>query len=112
VANLREQLWRELSAGIPGLRRVSPVDGCLPNTLMVALPDRLGADLLDATPGVAASTGSACHTGIHTPSDTLLAMGLEPGLALGALRFSLGRSTTAAQITQAAAAIVLAWRQD
>ena len=108
---LREQLWRGLSAGIPGLRRVSPADGCLPNTLMVALPDRLGADLLDVTPGVAASTGSACHSGVHTPSDTLLAMGIDAGLALGALRLSLGRSTTAAQITAAAAAIVLTWRQ-
>lgn len=63
---LRELLWRELAAGIPGLVRVSPADGCLPNTLMVAVPDRIGSDLLDAVDGVAASTGSACHSGVHT----------------------------------------------
>lgn len=77
---------------------------------MVALPERLGADLLDATPAIAASTGSACHSGVHTPSATLLAMGIEPGLALGALRLTLGRSTTKAHIDQAAAAILHAWR--
>ena len=41
---------RQLAEHIPGLVRVSPAEGCLPNTLMVALPDRLGASLLDAAP--------------------------------------------------------------
>lgn len=108
-ATLREDLWRQLSDGIPGLTRVSPLHNCLPNTLMVALPGRLGADLLDAAPAIAASTGSACHSGVHTPSATLLAMGIEPGLALGALRLTLGRSTTNAHIDQAATAIVQTW---
>ena len=106
---LREDFWRRLAGGIPGLRRVSPLDGCLPNTLMVVLPDQLGADLLDSAPGIAASTGSACHSGIHTPSATLLAMGIEAGLALGALRLTLGRSTVSETIALAAEEIVQAW---
>lgn len=106
---LREDFWRRLAGGIPGLRRVSPLDGCLPNTLMVALPDRLGADLLDNAPGIAASTGSACHSGIHTPSATLLAMGIEAGAALGALRLTLGRSTVSETIALAADEIIKAW---
>jgi cysteine desulfurase len=109
---LREALWRQLAEGIPGLVRVSPADGCLPNTLMVALPDRLGATLLDATPTIAASTGSACHSGLHTPAATLLALGIQPGLALGALRLTLGRATTHRGIHTAATAIIESWNND
>ncbi|MHB1010935.1 MAG: cysteine desulfurase family protein [Propionibacteriaceae bacterium] len=108
-ATLREELWERLAADIHGLRRVSPTTGCLPNTLMVALPDRLGADLLDAAPAIAASTGSACHSGVHTPSANLLAMGVEPDLALGALRLTLGRATQLDDIRRAAQAIINAW---
>ncbi len=103
---LRELLWAELAAGIPGLIRISPAEGCLPNTLMVAVPDRIGSELLDAVAGVNASTGSACHSGVHTPAETLLAMGIAPDVALGALRLSLGRSTGEADVRAAAAAIV------
>ncbi|MGV8910441.1 MAG: cysteine desulfurase family protein [Propionicimonas sp.] len=106
---LREALWRQLAEGIPGLVRVSPAEGCLPNTLMVALPDRLGANLLDTTPAIAASTGSACHSGVHTPAATLVAMGIQPNLALGALRLTLGRATTHDQIHSAAIAIKASW---
>ena len=109
---LREALWRQLAEGIPGLARVSPAQGCLPNTLMVALPERLGANLLDGTPTIAASTGSACHSGVHTPAATLLAMGIEPDLALGALRLTLGRATTHHQIHTAATAIIESWHND
>ena len=107
---LRELLWQQLAAGIPGLVRVSPARGCLPNTLMVALPDRIGTDVLEAAPTVAASTGSACHSGVHTPAATLLAMGIEPDVALGALRLTLGRGTTAEHVGLAASALIEAWR--
>ena len=61
---------------------------------------------------IAASTGSACHAGVHTASATLLALGIEPDLALGALRLTLGRSTTREQITQAAEAILDSWMRN
>jgi len=48
--------------------------------------------------GVAGSTGSACTTGDPEPSFVLTAMGLEPDWAIGSLRLSLGRGTTAEQI--------------
>lgn len=105
---LREALWSRLSAGIPGLVRVSPAEDSLPNTLMVAVPGRIGTDLLDGIDSFAASTGSACHAGLHTPSATLLAMGIDADLALGALRLSLGRSTTNADITLVADALIAA----
>lgn len=102
---LRERLWASLAAALPGLVRISPASDSLPNTLMVAVPNRLGADILDAIDGVAASTGSACHSGVHSPSATLIAMGVPADIALGALRLSLGRSTTADDVDIAAAAI-------
>lgn len=102
LTGLREALWDRLSHAIPGLGRVSPAEGCLPNTLMVTVPGRLGAEVLAGTPEVAASTGSACHSGVHSPSAALLAMGIDHDTALGALRLSLGRSTTPADLEQAA----------
>lgn len=105
-AVLREWLWERLSRSVPDLIRVPPVNGCLPNALMVVVPRRLGAGILEATPGLAAATGSACHSGVHSPSSALLAMGIEHDTALGSLRLSLGRSTTSTDIERAADALV------
>ncbi|MBV9099716.1 MAG: cysteine desulfurase [Candidatus Dormibacteraeota bacterium] len=66
--------------------------------------------VLDAA-GIAASGGSACSSGAPTPSHVLLAMGLDPALATGALRCTLGRSTSADDVDRAAAAIAAAVRQ-
>ena len=66
----------------------------LPNTLNVNFVDRVGAEVLSMLPGVAASTGSACHAGSVTLSPVLAAMGVPPGEGMGAVRFSLGRTTT------------------
>ncbi len=70
----------------------------LPNTLNVSFVDRIGQEILDRLDGVAASTGSACHAGLHTQSPVLCAMGVKPRVGLGAVRFSLGRTTTAEEI--------------
>lgn len=102
---LRELLWERLSGTTPELIRISPAEGCLPNTLMIAAPGHLGADVLDATSGLAASTGSACHAGVHSPSSALIAMGIDHDTALGALRLSLGRSTTRDDVEQTADAL-------
>ena len=107
---LRERLWRRLDAALPGVVRLSPAEGCLPNTLAVALPGRLGADLLEAADGLAASTGSACHAGTHTPARTLLEMGVAPEAALGALRLTLGRGTSEADVEAAANEVIRAAR--
>ena len=48
--------------------------------------------------GIAVSTGSACSSGSLEPSHVLVAMGIDTVLAQGTLRFSMGRSTTEAQI--------------
>jgi cysteine desulfurase len=76
--------------------------------LMVSFPDVLGRAVLAASPGLAASTGSACHAGQDTPAATLLEMGSTPQVALGAVRLSLGRATTATDISTAAAILAAA----
>lgn len=48
--------------------------------------------------GIAISAGSACHSGKSTPSPVLLAMGYHESAALGAIRLSLGRDTTTADV--------------
>ncbi|MGI9861953.1 cysteine desulfurase family protein [Moorella naiadis] len=66
----------------------------LPNTLNVSFAGINGARLLENTPELAASTGSACHSGSETVSPVLAAMGLGIDRGLGAVRLSLGRWTT------------------
>jgi cysteine desulfurase len=70
----------------------------LPNTLNVSFVGRIGAEILAAVPEIAASTGSACHSGRIELSPVLEAMGVAPTVGMGAIRFSLGRSTTEADV--------------
>ncbi|OYV58237.1 MAG: cysteine desulfurase [Actinobacteria bacterium 21-73-9] len=110
IAQLRDELWTALSARVDGTLRHTPDDANLANTLLVTFPGVVGTDVLARVPQLAASTGSACHAGEHTPNATLLAMGVAPEVALGAVRLSLGRGTTRAEIE--AAVEVLAGAHD
>ncbi len=70
----------------------------LPNTLNVGFVEKVGAEILSLMPGVAASTGSACHSGSVDISPVLRAMDISEKIAMGAIRFSLGRGTTREEI--------------
>lgn len=70
----------------------------LPNTLNVSFVGMIGAEVLASLDGVAASTGSACHSGRIELSPVLAAMGVPARIGMGAVRFSLGRQTTDADI--------------
>jgi cysteine desulfurase len=96
---LRDRFWQRLQAGF-GDRVVlnGHRDRRLPNTLNVSFVGQIGADVLAQLDGVAASTGSACHTGHVELSPVLKAMGVAPAVGMGAIRFSLGRGTTQDQI--------------
>jgi len=63
----------------------------LPNTASVNFVGCVGAEILAAIPEVAASTGSACHSGSVEPSAVLRAMGVPLPEAMGTVRFSFGR---------------------
>ncbi|MYX45911.1 aminotransferase class V-fold PLP-dependent enzyme, partial [Streptomyces sp. SID89] len=109
TADLRDDLHRRLADALPGRVRLNgPDKDRLPNTLNISVEGALGHELLAAAPEIAASTGSACHSGARTPSPVLTAMGVEPARALGALRLSLGRWTTPEDIETAATALVRA----
>ena len=99
IRALRDRLWQALQErfGDQVVLNGHP-EKRLPNTLNVCFIGRVGADVLAALDGVAASTGSACHSGRIELSPVLAAMGVAEHAGMGAVRFSLGRSTTAAEI--------------
>jgi cysteine desulfurase len=102
MQKLRDTLQDRLTAELPGRVHLNgPSALRLPNTLNLSIEDATGADVLHNAPGIAASTGSACHSGDPEPSPVLTAMGLDRARALGAIRLSLGRSTTAEEIDAA-----------
>lgn len=107
LRSLRDQLQERLAAALPIQVNGDPVER-LPNTLNISIPGVIGNDLLDAVPEIAASTGSACHAGVHKPNETLLAMGASLEASLGVLRLSVGRYTTAEEIDFAAERLVAA----
>jgi cysteine desulfurase len=107
---LRDRLHERLAASVPGLLLNGHPTERLPNTLNVSFPCVDGHALLLDTPAVAASTGSACHAGRTEPSAVLLAMGLSPERALGAVRLSLGRWTTEEEVERAGDALASSWR--
>ena len=110
LQQLRDALQERLVIAIPGLLLNGHPTERLPNTLNLSFPGVAGWQLLAATPEIAASTGSACHAGGHTVSDVLAAMSMPQEQALSAIRLSLGRFTTTAEIEEAANALINAWR--
>lgn len=111
IGSLTRELHASLSRAVAGLRLNGDPEDRLPNTLNVSFPGVSGRRLLEETPSVAASTGSACHAGAESPSPVLLAMSLDPRLALGSVRLSIGRGTTRAHVAHAAAALAESWRR-
>jgi cysteine desulfurase len=111
LRTLRELLHERLQAGFPDLILNGPKQERLPNTLNVSFPGLSGRAILEGLPEVAASLGAACHGAEEKPSTVLTAMGLPPELALGAVRFSVGRPTTTGEVEQAAALILTRVRE-
>jgi len=95
VRELRDRFWAALQDRFGDRVRLNghPTER-LCNTLSVDFVGRVGSEILAARPGVAASTGSACHADRVTLSPVLEAMRVAPEVGMGAVRFSLGRSTT------------------
>jgi cysteine desulfurase len=104
---LRERLWDSISALCPAAIRNGDPARSLANTLNVSFPGADGESLLMGLDleGVCVSSGSACMVGSIQPSHVLIAMGVEPHTALATVRFSMGHSTTSADIDHTAAAI-------
>jgi len=104
LGELRDQFWQRLQAAFgQGVRLNGHPTERLPNTLNVSFVGQQSHDLLARLEGVAASTGSACHAGSTAVSGVLAAMGVAADVALGAVRFSLGRGNDLEQIDQVVA---------
>jgi cysteine desulfurase len=99
MRRMRDRLWNGLRTllGDEIVLNGHPTER-LPNTLSVSFVGRVGADVLASLDGVAASTGSACHAGSVELSPVLAAMGVRPEVGMGAIRLTLGRPTTEAEI--------------
>ncbi|WP_269766211.1 cysteine desulfurase family protein [Microlunatus flavus] len=108
---LREELFARVRAAVPDASRhgASPDDPAagLPGVLSVQIPGAPGdavVMLLDAA-GVDASTGSACSAGVTAPSHVLTALGVSEAEARSVVRFSLGHTTTAADLDRVSAVL-------
>lgn len=108
---LRERLINALTAQVPELIIAGLEAPRLPNTVYALFPRVSGSALLAMTPGVAASTGSACHDGHESAAQVLLEMQVPAARAVGAVRLTLGRSTTEAEVDSAAAQLAQSWRR-
>jgi cysteine desulfurase len=111
ISALREDLVRRVRAVVPAARLngdpVCDVEHRLPGNAHLSFPGCEGDSLLmllDAQ-GIAASTGSACSAGVPQPSHVLLAMGRSDEQARSSLRFSLGHTSTPADVDALVAAI-------
>jgi cysteine desulfurase len=100
VTALRDRLWEGIRARVPGVRLNGHPTRRLPGTANISFRHVeaesivLGLDLK----GIGVSAGSACTSGSVEPSYVLVAMGTPLDWAMGAVRSSLGRSTTAEDI--------------
>src|SRR5438309_2645597 len=105
--HLRNQLWERIARSFPAAQQNGDLDRRLANTLNVSFPETDSETMLMALDleGVCASSGSACMVGSVVASHVLLAMGLPMERARSAVRFSLGKQTTAQEIDGAAKAI-------
>ena len=101
IRELRDLFWELLQArfGDQVILNGHPTER-LPNTLNVSFVGRIASTILSGLKDVAASTGSACHSGSMEPSPVLKAMNVPPEIAMGAVRFSLGRTTTREEIEE------------
>ncbi len=116
MANLAEQFVAALRGSGISVQVFGHPTRRLPGSLSLGLSG-VSADAIvrEAAPEVAISTGSACASGTSSPSHVLVALGLAPEVADTAVRISVGRFTTEADIATAAAviaAIVQEWALD
>jgi cysteine desulfurase len=105
------QLRQQFETGLRAVTRDVVIHGerapRLPNTVNASFPGARSDRMLMALDarGIAASAGSACASGAVEPSPVLMAMGVPEELAVCALRFSFGHTTTSEEIDRALTAI-------
>ena len=97
LAALRDRLWAGIQT-VPGVRLNGSLEHGFPGILNASVADVEGESLLLALEPLCVATGSACNALQQEPSAVLRALGLSDAEAQGAIRFSLGRATTTADV--------------
>ena len=107
IAVLRDRLVDGLVASVPGVRETVPRDRKVAGSAHVCIEGIENEALLFMLDeaSVCASAAAACAAGAMEPSHVLAAMGVSRDLALGAVRFSLGVTTTAADVERGIAVV-------
>jgi cysteine desulfurase len=106
MRSMRDRLHEKVSKGIGDAHLNGHPERRLPNTLSLSFPGLAADAILGALEGVAASAGAACHAGEVKLSYVLEAMGVDENTAMGTIRFSVGRMTTAEEVDRAARSVV------
>jgi cysteine desulfurase len=107
MAALRDRIEAGIKAATPDAVVFGGNAARLPNTILVAVPGIKAETAIIAFDlnGIALSSGAACSSGKVQTSHALLAMGVEPALAQGALRISLGWETRESDVEK----LLTAW---
>ncbi len=102
VKKLTDMLFTGLRERLEDIRTNGSQTLRLPNTLNICIPGVDSTDLLEKIKNeVAATAGSACHSGQRTPSAVLMAMGVSEADALSSVRLSTGKDNTEEEIKEA-----------
>lgn len=101
LIELRDMFFGLLQEQVGGVNLNGHPYKRLPNTLNVSFEGVNATKLLDKLPDLCVSTGSACHQGLQTMSPVLMAMGINSDRGHGAVRFTLGQSTTWKELHEA-----------
>ena len=112
LLTLRMQLERGIRAALPDAVFHAAGVPRLPNTVSVSVPGARSDHMLMALDarGIEVSAGAACASGAVEPSPVLAAMGVPRELAVCAIRLSMGRTSTAAEVETVIAGLVEAAR--
>ncbi len=107
LKELRDRLQEKLLSAFPEAKVNGHPERRLPNTLSLSFPGLEANTIVsELSEKVAVSAGAACHSDQVTLSHVLQAMQIPQDIAMGTLRFSLGRFTTEEEVDQAAEAII------
>ncbi len=102
MRELRNRLHDRIRSAIPDAVLNGHPQIRLPNTLFISFPGMIGEEILREIPDLCTSTGAACHEQSVTLSHVLGAMGVSKQVGMGAIRLTVGRPTTEAEVDQAA----------
>ena len=105
---LRDRLQTGLTRRVTGLRLNGHAESRLPGSLIFCFPGIPARQLIEACPGIAISTGSACTSARVEPSYVLRALGLSDADANTGIRIGLGRFTTPEEVDFAVDALAAA----